>query len=90
MTTIYLDTNSKFYEWAEENGYDYDTEYDLEEEAFKRGSHVCCWIKKNEEDTYALVTWYQDYDNGRMDIEIVQEGLVRKVEQVVTEKVSYV
>lgn len=90
MTIIYLDTNSKFYDWAEVNGYDSDIEYDLEEEVFKRGAHVSCYIKKISEDTYAQVTWYQDYDNGRMDIEIVKEGLVRKVEQVVTEKVSYV
>lgn len=90
MTTIYLDTNSKFYDWAEENGYDYDTEYDLEEEVFKRGAHVSCYIKKKGEDTYAQVTWYQDYDNGRMDIEVGPEGLIRKVEQVVIEQVSYV
>lgn len=89
MTIIYIDTNSKFYDWAEENGYDYDTEYDLEEEVHKRGAHVC-YIKKLSEETYAQVNWYQDYYNGRMYIEIVQEGLVRKVEQVVTEQVSYV
>ena len=90
MTIIYFDTNSKFYDWAEENGYDYDTEYDLEEEVFKRGAHASCYIKKIDEDVYAQVTWYQDYDNGRMDIEVGPEGLIRKVEQVITEKVSYV
>lgn len=88
--SIYLDTNSKFYDWAEANNYDCDTEHDLNKEVLKRGAHVSCYIKKNDEDTYALVTWYSDYDNGRMDIKIQEEGLTRKVEQVLTEKITYV
>jgi hypothetical protein len=86
--SIYLDSNSNWYDWAEENGYDSDTEYDLEEEVFKRGAHVSCYFKKDD-DTYALVTWYSDYDNGRMDIEVQKEGLHRYEEQVVTTKIIY-
>jgi hypothetical protein len=89
MTTIYLDTNSEFYDWCEANGYDEDTEYDYDEETHKRGALVSFHIKKKEEDTYALVFAYQDYDNGRDQIEIQQEGLKRTEKQVTTTTVVY-
>lgn len=87
--TIYLDTNSKFYEWCEENGYDSDTEHDLEEETHKRGDLVSFYIKKEADDTYAQVFAYQDYDNGRDQIEIQKEGLRRTEKQVMTTVVVY-
>ena len=86
--SIYLDTSSQYYTFCDENGYDGEEEYDREEEVFKRGAHVSCYIKKDD-GTYALVTWYSDYDNGRMDITIEQEGLTRHEEQVVVTKVVY-
>lgn len=87
--SIYLDTNNKFYDWCEEHGYDPETEYDLEEEVFKRGSHVSSYIKKNDSETYANVTWFSSYDNGREEIEIQSEGLTRKEIQVTTTKIVY-
>jgi hypothetical protein len=89
MTTIYLDTNSKFHDWCEENGYDAETMHSYTEEVFKRGAHVSFHIKKEVGDTYALVFAYQSYDNGREDIEIQQEGLKRMEKQVTTTTVVF-
>lgn len=86
---IYLDTNSAFYEWCNENGYDGDTMHDYEEEVFKRGAHVNFHIKKESNDTYALVFAYQSYDNGREEIEIQKEGLTRTEKQITTTTVVY-
>ncbi|MNJ34292.1 hypothetical protein D3C77_289960 [compost metagenome] len=89
MSTIYLDTNSRFYDWCDENGYDSDTEHDRDEEVHKRGAHVSWYARKEADDTYALVTAYQDYDNGRMDIEVQSEGLKRIEKQVTSTVVTY-
>lgn len=87
--SIYLDSNSDFYDWAEANGYNCEDERDLVEEVFKRGAHVRFYIPKEGADTFALVTAYQSYDNGRQDIEIHEEGLKRVERQVVTTSVTY-
>lgn len=88
MTTIYLDTNSKFYDWCEQNGYDAEDEHDAEEELFKRGAHVSFYIPKESDGTFAQVTAYQSYDNGREDIQIQKEGLQRTIkETIITESV---
>lgn len=89
MASIYLDTNSKFEEWCEANGYNGDDEIDHEESVYKRGSHVTFYIKKELDDTYALVTANQDYDWGRDGIEIQKEGLKRTEKQVTTTTVVY-
>lgn len=85
---IYLDTNRKFYDWCEENGYD-EEEYDLKQSVHKRGSAVFFYIKKLEGDTYAFVSAYQSYDNGREEITIENEGFRRTEKQVTTTVVVY-
>lgn len=85
---IYLDTNSKFYDWCEENGYD-EEEYDLDESVYKRGSSVFFYIKKLDGETYASVSAYQSYDNGREEITIEKEGLKRTEKQITTTTVVY-
>lgn len=86
---IYLDTNSAFYDWCDANGYDEDTEYEREEEVHKRGAHVTWYIRKEADDTYAQVFAYQDYDNGRDQIEVEKEGLKRVERQVTTTTIVY-
>lgn len=86
---IYLDTNSAFYDWCEANGYDEDTEYDRKEEVHERGAYVTWYIRKESDDTYAQAFAYQDYDNGREQIEIEKEGLKRTEKQVTTTTVAY-
>lgn len=88
MYPIYLDTNNNFYDWCEANGYDGDDEQDYQEEVFKRGAHVSFHIPKDDE-TFALVTAYQSYDNGREEINIQREGLKRVEKQVTTTVVVY-
>lgn len=87
--SIYLDDNSSFEEWCDANGYDGETEHDREEEVFKRGSHVSFYIKKESDNTYALVTANCDYDWGRDGIEIQSEGLRRVEKEVTTTVVVY-
>jgi len=89
MTSIYLDTNAKFEEWCEANGYDGDTEHEYKEETYKRGARVSFYAKHEESDTYAFVTANQDYDWGRDGIEIEKEGLKRTEKQVTTTVVVY-
>ena len=89
MTSIYLGGNSAYDEWCEANGYNGEDQHDYEEEVYKRGSHQTFYIKKNDEDTYALVTCSADYDWGRDDIEIQKEGLKRTEKQITTTTVVY-
>lgn len=89
MYPIYLDTNNQFYDWCEANGYNPEDEHDAQEEVFKRGAHVSFYIPKDGTDTFALVTAYQSYDNGREDIQIQDEGLKRTEKQVTTTTVVY-
>jgi hypothetical protein len=91
MSTVYnFDGYSDFCDWCEQNDYDPDTQYDLESENHKRSTFDTFYIKKIDSDVYAQVSVETDYDNGWGYGEILREGLTRKVEQVVTEKVSYV
>lgn len=89
MASIWLDTNSNFQEWCGENGYDGDEEIDYEESVYKRGAHIQFYIKKESDDTYAMVTANQDYDWGRDNITIESEGLKRVEKQVTTTVISY-
>lgn len=89
MTSIYLGGNSEYEEWCEANGYDGDDQHDFEEEVYKRGSSQSFYIKKMDDDTYALVTCTSDYDWGRDNIEIEKEGLKRTERQVTTTTVVY-
>ncbi len=85
----YFDCMGEFYAWCEENNFDSDTEYDRDEESFKRDTNVWFYIKHNEKDVYRLVSLIASYDNGYGDIEVGDEDLTRKVTQVLTEKVEY-
>lgn len=85
----YLGSNSEFYEWCAANGYNGEDQHDLNEEVYKRGSSQSFYIKKNDADTYALVTCTADYDWGRDNIEIEEEGLRRVEKQVTTTVVVY-
>lgn len=73
---------SEFAEWAEENGYDYDNELNREESSHKRSVLVTFYMKKGNADSYAQVSFLQDYDWGASDVD-VEEGF-NKVEEVVT------
>lgn len=85
----YLGGNSEYEEWCEANGYNGDDQHDFTEEVYKRGSNQSFYIKKNDTDTYALVTCTCDYDWGRDNIEIEEEGLIRTEELVTTTKIVY-
>lgn len=73
---------SEFAEWAEENGYDYDNELNREESSHKRSVLVTFYMKKSSADSYAQVSFLQDYDWGASDVN-VEEGF-KKVEEFVT------
>lgn len=84
-----FDSYSEFAEWADQEGYDHDNELGREEESYKRSLQVTFYMKKKDSDSYAQVSFLQDYDWGASDFEVM-EGL-RRVEEVVTiTKVKYV
>ena len=85
----YLGGNSEYEEWCEANGYNGDDQHDFNEEVYKRGSSQSFYIKKIDGETYALVTCTCDYDWGRDNIEIEEEGLRRTEKQVTTTTVVY-
>jgi hypothetical protein len=85
----YFDSMGNFYDWCEANNFDPDTEYDREDESYKRDTSVYFYIKHNEKDVYRPVSLIASYDNGYGDIEVGDEDLTRKVTQVLTEKVEY-
>lgn len=91
MTTLYnFDGYSDFTNWCEQNGYDPDDVYDETEESHKRDTWQSFYVKNTKADTYAEVSVLVSYDHGWQEGEVLRAGLTRKVEQVVTEKVSYV
>ena len=91
MSTVYnFDGYSGFADWCEINGYDPNYLYDETEESHKRDTWQSFYIKNAEVDTYAEVSVLVSYDHGWQEGEILRAGLTRKVEQVVTEKVSYI
>lgn len=85
-----FDSYGEYEEWCSSNGYDADNTFDEEEESHKRDTWASFYILKEFDNTYAHVTCTKSYEWGWSDIEIQKEGLTRKVEQVMTEKVSYV
>lgn len=89
-TPFNFDGYSEFCDWCDENGYDPDTQYDLESEPHKRNTYDYFYVKKIDSDTYAEVSVETSYDSGWGYGDISREGLKRKVEQVVVEKVTYV
>lgn len=91
MSTVYnFDGYSDFADWCEQNGYDPDDLYDEAEESHKRDTWQSFYVKNAEANTFAEVSVLVSYDHGWQEGEVVRAGLTRKVEQVVTEKVSYI
>ena len=90
MSVFNFDGYSEFCEWCKTNSYDPDTQYDLESEPHKRNTYDTFYIKSLEVDSYMLVWVETSYDNGWLEGEIELLPLTRKVEKVMTEKVSYV
>ena len=91
MNTVFnFDGYSDFADWCEINGYDPDDLYDENEEGHKGDTWQSFYVKNVEFNTYAEVSVLVSYSHGWQEGEILRAGLTRKVEQVVTEKVSYV
>lgn len=90
MSVFNFDGYSAFCDWCEANSYDPDEQHDLESEPHKRNTYDSFYIKKLDSDLYAEVSVETSFDHGWLEGEIMREGLTRKVEQVLTEKVSYV
>lgn len=91
MSNVFsFDGYSEFAEWCEKNGYDPDVMYDQQEESHKRDILLCFYVKNEERNTYAAVSVDTNYDNGWGYGDVYQQGLTRKVTQVMTEKVEYV
>lgn len=85
-----FDSYGEFEDWCVENGYDADNTFDEEEESHERDTWGSFYILKESDNTYAHITCTKSYDYGWSDVEVQQEGLTRKVTQVVTEKVEYI
>lgn len=91
MTIHNFDGYSDFDDWCVANGYDSDAQHDLTEEGHKGDTRQHFYVKHIQDDNlYAEVSVLVSYNHGWQDGEIIQVCLTRKVEQVVTEKVSYV
>jgi len=88
-TVCNFDGYSDFAVWCDLNGYDPDDLYDETEEGHKRDTWQSFYVKNTEADTYAEVSVLVSYDHGWQEGEVLRAGLKRKVEQVMTEKVSY-
>lgn len=80
---------NEFADWADEQGYDYDNELDQTEETHERDTIVIFYMKKNDSDDYAQVSYVSNYDHGSSDFDVV-EGLKRVEEIVTITKVKYV
>lgn len=85
-----INSYGEFESWCIDHGYDADRQYDEKEEVYKRDIQATFYIKKESDGTFAQVTCTKSYDYGWSDIEIVEEGLARNVEQVLIEKVTYI
>lgn len=90
MSVFNFDGYSEFADWCETAGYDPDEMYDQTEESHKRDTLLSFYVKNAEKNTYAEVSVDTNYDNGWGYGYVYRAGLTRKVEQVLTEKVSYV
>jgi len=80
---------SDFADWCEQNGYNPDDVYDETEESLTRDTWQSFYVKNAETNTFAEVSVLVSYDHGWHSGEVLRAGLTRKVEQVLTEKVSY-
>ena len=90
MSVFNFDGYSEFCEWCENSGYDPDEEYDKTEESHKRDTWLFFYVKNIEDNTFAEVSVLVSYDHGWQEGEVHRQGLTRKVEQVLTEKITYV
>lgn len=89
MNVFNFDGYSEFCDWCETNGYDPDEQYNLTEDSCKSDVWQYFYVKQINGDLYAEVSVLVSYNHGWQEGEITRAGLTRKVEQIVTEKVSY-
>lgn len=85
-----FDGYSEFCGWCEANGYDADTQYDLDSEPHKQNTYDSFYIKKLNCERYAQVCVETSYDNGWGYGDIMSEGLIRIEKEVVVKQVEYV
>lgn len=85
-----FDYYSSFEDWALENKYEPDDFLNEKVLLQKSYSKIIQFYIANDNGTYAQVTAYHSADEGLFDITVEKEGLTRKVEQVLTEKITYV
>lgn len=91
MSTYNFDGYSDFDDWCVANGYDSEDQYDLSENGHKGDTWQHFYVKHIQDDNlYAEVSVLVSYSHGWQEGEVLNIGLKRKVEQVVTEKVTYV
>lgn len=90
MSFYNFDGYSDFDDWCFANGYDSDDQHDLTEEGSKGDTWQHFYVKHKEGDFYAEVSVLVSYVHGWQEGEVMRIGLTRKVEQVVTEKITYV
>lgn len=90
MSVFNFDGYGEFEDWCVGSGHDPDEMHDLTEESHKRDTWMFFYVKNIEDNTFAEVSVLASYDNGWQEGEVHRQGLTRKVEQVLTEKVSYV
>lgn len=88
--SIRFNYREEFEDWAIENKYDPDDFHSEETLLEKSYSKIIEFYIKNQSGTFAKVHAYHSSDEGLFDISVEAEGLIRKVEQVLTEKVNYV
>lgn len=89
MSVFNFDGYSEFEEWCVANNYHADEHYDVEEESHKRDTVLSFYVKNNDEDTYAEVNVFTNYDHGWNYGTIEREGLKRVEKQIITTQVAY-
>lgn len=88
--SIRFNYRSEFEDWCILYNYDPDEFHSQETLLEKSYSKIIEFYIENDNGTFAKVHSYHSSDEGLFDISVEAEGLTRKVEQVVTEKISYV
>jgi len=86
MTPFNFDGYSEFCDWCDQNGYDPDTQYDLESEPHKRDMLQCFYLENSIDGSFASVSVVVSDQWGWTDI-TVQEGFEKKT--IVTTKNVY-
>ena len=81
---------SEFEDWCILHNYEPDDLLNKETLLEKSYSKIIQFYIANDNGTYAQVKAYHSSDEGLFDITVEKEGLTRKVEQVLTEKITYV